>query len=146
MTEQTNRRQATTRRVVTHRELDVFARAFDASMRVYTLSRDFPREEVYSLTSQILRSSRSVCANIAEAWRKRRYGPAFVSKLNDAEGEAAETQVWLEYAVRCGYLPRSAAAGLYKDYDGIVRTLVGMAVHADDWLLPDVLAQTRGRK
>lgn len=134
------------RRLTTHRELDVFARAFDASMRVFDLSARFPRDEVYSLTSQIRRSSRSVCANIAEAWRKRRYGPAFVSKLNDAEGEAAETQVWLEYAVRCGYLTRTAAAALYKDYDRILRTLVGMATHADDWLLPDVPAQSRGRR
>lgn len=135
----------TVRRITSHRDLDVFARAFEASMKVFEHSRGFPRDEVYSLTDQIRRSSRSVCANIAEAWRKRRYGPAFVSKLNDAESEAAETQVWLEYCVKCGYLPRGAAAALYRDYDRILRTLVGMSVHAEDWLLPDVRAQAKRR-
>jgi len=78
-----------------HRELDVYRLAFDAAMRIFTLTKAFPREESYSLVDQIRRSFRSVCANIAEAWRKRRYEGAFVSKLSDAEAEAAETQVWL---------------------------------------------------
>ncbi len=87
-----------------HRELEVYRQAFEAAMQIYELSRSFPREEVYSLTDQIRRSSRSVCANLAEAWRKRRYAAAFTSKLSDVESESAETQVWLEFAVKCGYL------------------------------------------
>ena len=82
------------------RDLKVWQKAMDAAMRVFELSKRFPVEEKYSLTDQIRRSSRSVPANIAESWRKRRYPAAFVSKLNDAEGEAAETQTHLETALR----------------------------------------------
>lgn len=78
--------------VVGHQELDVYKKAFDAAMQIFELSKDFPKEETYSLTDQIRRSSRSVCANLAEAWRKRRYEAAFIAKLSDSEGEAAETQ------------------------------------------------------
>lgn len=79
------------------------------------------------------RSSRSVCSNIAEAWRKRRYEASFVSKLTDAEAEAAETQVWIDFAVKCGYLSRSDAADWYRDYDGVLGMLVEMATNADRW-------------
>src|SRR5918996_507464 len=95
-------------------------------MLIFQATKAFPSEETYSLTDQIRRSSRSVCANLAEAWRKRRYKAAFISKLSDAEGEAAETQVWLEFAVSCGYLNRDASAPLYKTYDEILRMLVAM--------------------
>jgi four helix bundle protein len=83
-------------------------------MRLFELTGAFPREEVYSLTDQVRRSSRSVWANLAEAWRKRRYRAAFVGKLSDAEAEAAETQVWIEFAVRCGYLDRDAGAAFTR--------------------------------
>ncbi len=99
------------------------------------MSKGFPKSETYSLTDQVRRSSRSVSATIAEAWRKRRYAAAFVSKVTDAEAEAAETQVWLEYAVKCGYLKRSEAAPLYGAYNRIVATLVGMTRHVDTWVL-----------
>lgn len=105
-------------------------------MQLFEISKSFPREEVYALVSQVRRSSRSVSANLAEAWRKRRYEAAFVAKLSDAEGEAAETQTWIEYAVKCGYLDRSSGAALYREYDAIIRTLVGMITHAEEWLLP----------
>src|SRR6185312_15812184 len=95
-------------------------------MQIFNLSKVFPKEETYSLTDQIRRSSRSVCANLAEAWRKRRYEAAFVAKLSDAETEASETQVWLEFAVKCGYSPRSSAAELYRAYDRVIGTVVGM--------------------
>ena len=85
-----------------HTDLEVYKKAFDTAMLIFEASKKFPREETYSLTDQIRRSSRSVCANLAEAWRKRRYKAAFISKLSDAESEAAETQVWIEFAVRCG--------------------------------------------
>lgn len=97
------------RAIRTHRELEVYRKAFDAAMQVFELTKGFPREERYSLTDQIRRSSRSVCANLAEAWRKRRYEGAFVLKLNDSEAEAAETQVWLEFAVKSNYLEAEAS-------------------------------------
>jgi four helix bundle protein len=86
------------------RELDVYQEAMSLVMRVTELTRSFPIEERFALTDQIRRSSRSICANLAEAWRKRRYEAAFVAKLNDAEAEAAETQVHLEIAFRHNYI------------------------------------------
>jgi|SRR3972149_2106277 len=109
-----------------HTDLDVYRKAFDTAMEVFAASKSFPREEAYSLTDQIRRSSRSVGANLAEAWRKRRYEAAFVAKLSDAESEAAETQVWLEFAVKCSYLDRDRATPLYQLYDEILRMLVAM--------------------
>src|SRR5438874_2297874 len=116
-------------KIRTHRDLEVYCKAFDAAMKLFEISKTFPQEEKYSLTDQIRRSSRSVCANLAEAWRKRRYKAAFISKLSDVEGEAAETQVWLEFAVKCGYVNRDQAAPLYQDYDAILGTIVGMINH-----------------
>jgi four helix bundle protein len=105
-------------------------------MKIFEDSKRFPKEETYSLTDQIRRSSRSVCANLSEAWRKRRYEGAFISKLSDAETEAAETQVWIEFAVNCGYWERLQSAAMYKEYDAITRTIVGMITHPESWLLP----------
>lgn len=102
-------------------------------MALFEHTRAFPKAELYSLTDQVRRSSRSVCANLAEAWRKRRYRSAFVAKLSDAEAEAAETQVWIEFAVRCRYLDRAAGVELYRHYDGILATIVGMITHPDSW-------------
>ncbi len=102
-------------------------------MKVFEHSKMFPKEERYSLTDQIRRSSRSVCGNLAEGWRKRRYPQAFVSKLTDSEAEAAETQSWLQFAVSCSYIQREDAATLYKQYDQIIAMLVKMVTHADDW-------------
>jgi four helix bundle protein len=118
-----------------HRDLEVYKRAFDAAMTIFQLSKCFPAEERYSLTDQIRRSSRSVCANLAEAWRKRRYEAAFISKLSDAEGEAAETQVWIEFAVKCGYVPRNQAETLYRTYNAAIGTLVGMINHPETWII-----------
>jgi four helix bundle protein len=118
-----------------HTDLEVYRRAFDAAIRVFELTKQFPREEVYSLTDQIRRASRSVCANISEAWRKRRYPAAFICKLGDAEGEAAETQVWLQFSVKCDYLERSKGEELYREYDAVLGMLVNMLRHADDWTL-----------
>jgi four helix bundle protein len=122
-------------KITSHRDLEVYRRAFRAAMRILELSKSFPKEETYSLTDQIRRSSRSVCSSIAEGWRKRRYAAAFVSKLNDAESEAAETQSWLEFAVHCDYLDRQIGKELYQEYDGIIATLVGMSNHPETWIL-----------
>src|SRR5690242_10709798 len=123
------------RKIMNHGDLDVYQRAFELAMRIFELSKLFPKEETYSLTDQIRRSSRSVCANLAEAWRKRRYEKAFISKLSDSEGEAAETQVWLAFAIKCGYMQRDDANQLYHSYNEIIRTLVGMINHPETWII-----------
>ncbi len=110
-------------------------------MTVFELTKAFPREETYSLTDQIRRSSRSVCANLAEAWRKRRYEKAFVARLSDVEAEAAETQTWIEFSVRCGYVEREKAVALYHAYDEIIRIVVSMIHQPNDWLLPQNSSQ-----
>jgi four helix bundle protein len=119
-----------------HRDLAVYQTAFTAAMEIFELSQRFPVEERYSLTDQIRRSSRSVCANLAEAWRKRRYKAAFIAKLSDCEAEAAETQIWIEFAVRCQYLEPETGRELYKKYDQILGQLVSMIKTAPQWLIP----------
>lgn len=104
-------------------------------MELFRFSKAFPKDEMYSLTDQMRRASRSVCANLAEAWRKRRYEAHFISKLSDSEAEAAETQVWIEFAVASDYLDRIQARKLYKIYDEIIGTLVGMINHPETWIL-----------
>ncbi len=106
------------------RELEVYRLGLEAAMQIFQISKAFPAEEKYSLTDQMRRCSRSVCANIGEAWRKRRYPNAFVSKLSDAEAEAAETQVWLELATRCGYLDPTVSAELEQTYEHILGKLI----------------------
>jgi four helix bundle protein len=118
-----------------HTELEVYRTAFDVAMQIFRASRSFPKEETYSLTDQIRRSSRSVCANLAEAWRKRRYEAAFIARLSDAESEAAETQVWTEFAVKCEYLERKSATMLYRSYDQILRMLVTMINRPETWII-----------
>ena len=122
--------------IQSHRELDVYKLSFDVATKIFESSKKFPKEELYSLTNQIRRSSRSVCANLAEAWRKRRYEGAFISKLSDAEAEAAETQVWIEFAIKCGYLDVETARELYRIYDQILGKLVTMISNPSPWLLP----------
>jgi len=126
----------TARKPVRHfRDLDVYQNALAAGLRVYELSKRFPPEERYALTDQIRRSSRSVCANIAEAWRKRRYEAAFVSKLSDAETEAAETQVHAEFAFKHDYLSRGEFFEIDDAYEKIIGQLVKMIDHPDKWLI-----------
>lgn len=118
-----------------HGDLEVYRLAFDAAMEIFQASKSFPREEQYALTDQIRRSSRSVCANLGEAWRKRRYQAAFVAKLSDSEAEAAETQIWIEFAVKCGYLEPEAGKALYNSYNQILAKLVHMINHAPSWTI-----------
>ena len=119
--------------IKTHRDLDVFDLSFRSGMEIFELSKSFPKEEIYSLTDQIRRSSRSVSGNIAEAYRKRRYPKSFILKLSDAEGEAAETQVWLDYALACDYISQDKYNTLNDHYDHIIAMLVKMSNRADDW-------------
>ena len=118
-----------------YRELQVYQNAKDWTVKIFEPTRSFPAEERYSLTDQIRRSSRSVCANLAEAWRKRRYEAAFVSKLSDAETEAAETQVHAEVAWRCGYLPEAKFKEIDAAYDRILGQSVKMADQPEKWLI-----------
>jgi four helix bundle protein len=117
------------------KELRVYQAAMEAAMRIFELSKHFPSEERYSLTDQIRRCSRSVCTNIAEAWRKRRYPAHFVSKLSDSEGEAEETRVWLEFARRCNYLAEHDAQELDETYDRILSQLVTMISNHEKWII-----------
>ena len=118
-----------------HTELEAYKRAYAAAMRIFELTKTFPKEERYSLIDQMRRSSRSVCANIAEGWRKRRYPAAFVSKLNDGEAEAAETQTWLQFSVDCQTMDRAAAASLDTEFDEVIAMLVAMINHPNDWTI-----------
>lgn len=118
-----------------HVDLDVYQSGFTAAMEIFELSKSFPKEETYSLTDQVRRSTRSVCANLAEAWRKRRYVAAFIAKLGDSEAEAAETQTWIQFAVACKYLDRNKGRELYQINDAIIAMLVDMIRHADKWVL-----------
>jgi len=118
-----------------YKELRVYQNALDAAMKIFELTKAFPPEEKYAMVDQMRRSSHSVCANLAEAWRKRRYKAAFVAKLSDAESEACETQVWIEFAHRCGYLEQASAEELDQCYDKIIGQLVTMIGEADKWLI-----------
>lgn len=121
--------------ISSYKELRVYQKAMTAAMRIFELTKHFPVEERYSLTDQIRRASRSVCSNIGEAWRKRRYPAHFVSKLNDSEGEAEETRVWLEFSWRCGYMSKSEASELDTEYDQIIGQLVRMVDRPDQWAI-----------
>lgn len=118
-----------------HRDLGIYQIAFEAAMKIFELSKNFPVEERYSLTDQIRRSSRSVCANMTEAWRKRRYEAAFVAKLNDCEAESAETQTWIEFAVKCNYLNIETGRKLYGNYNQVLSGLVTMINNPSRWLM-----------
>lgn len=117
------------------RELKVWQKGMDVAMQVFELTRRFPAEERYALTDQMRRSSRSVPANISEAWRKRRYPAASVSRLNDAEGEAAETQTHVEIARRCHYLAGPEAKALDQGCEEILAMLTDMATHPEQWTI-----------
>jgi len=123
------------------RELIVYQKARAASREILALTRRFPKEEMFSLTDQIRRSSRSVGAQIAEAWAKRRYEAHFISKLTDADGEQMETQHWLETALDCEYINQDAMkAFLAKYYEEIGRLLGGMMAKADLFCNPEALS------
>jgi four helix bundle protein len=120
-------------KVADYKDLRVYKLAFDSAMRIFELARKFPSEEKFSLTDQSRRSSRSVCANIIVAWRKRRYEAAFISKLSDSDEEAAETEVHLDFALQCGYLSPETHAALRDHYDHICAQLTRMMNDAPSW-------------
>jgi four helix bundle protein len=120
-------------KIRSHRELEVYRLSYDAAMQIFKITKNFPKEEKYSLTDQIRRSSRSVCSNLAEAFRKRRYPKSFISKLSDSESEAAESQTWLDFSSSCGYLSELDHRTLNDTYDKIIGKLVNMSLHSENW-------------
>jgi four helix bundle protein len=130
-----NEETPTKRAIIDHKELRVYQLAFDAAMTIFDLTTTFPTDERYALSDQIRRSSRSICANLAEAWRKRRYEAAFLGKLSDCEAEAAETQTWLDFAINCQYISPEKGEELYMTYNQVLAGLVSMIRNPSPWLL-----------
>jgi len=122
-----------TKRIGSVRELKVYRLAFQAAMEIFEISKGFPKEETYSLTDQVRRASRSVCTNLSEGWRKRRYKAVFVNKLSDAGQEAAETQTWLEFALACKYIDKETFERLDEKYEHIFAMLFTMEQKTDSF-------------
>jgi four helix bundle protein len=119
------------------RELDVYKLALAEAKKIFIVTKNFPREEIFSLTNQIRRSSRAVDAMLAESWARRRYPSAFVNKINEALGEAMETQSWLDQALECEYISREQYRELDKSWQYIGAMLNRMIQRADDFCNPD---------
>ena len=113
------------------RDLKVYQLGFELAMQIFEESKHFPREEIYSLTDQVRRSSRSVATNVGEGYRKKRYSKMFVSKMADADGEGTETQVWLDFAERCGYISKRRQIELVSGYEEVGRMLGSMIQHPE---------------
>jgi four helix bundle protein len=112
------------------RDLEVYRRAFNAAMEIFQMTKDFPAEEKYSLVDQIRKASRSVCANLSESWRKRRYIAVFKNKITDSMQEASETQCWLEFSLHCGYIVQDTFDKLDDEYEQIIAMLNSMEMNA----------------
>ena len=123
------------KKITTHKDLNVYQLSYNLTIEIFQLTKSFPREELYSLTDQIRRSSRSVPANIAEAFRKRRYEKAFIAKLSDSEGEAAETQVWLDIAKDSKYISVEVHDELYARYNDVLGKIVRMINTSKYWII-----------
>lgn len=122
-------------KIRSHKDLKVYQLAFKLAIQIHQLTMSFPVEEKYSLIDQIRRSSRSVCANIAELWRKRRYPKHFVSKITDCEGEAGETQVWLDLSLAFNYIDQETHQKLFDQYEHIIAMLINMSNNSDKWTI-----------
>jgi len=123
-------------KIRTVRDLEVYRKAFDSAMEIFEFSKSFPKEERYSLTDQIRRASRSVCSNLSEGWRKRRYRAVFLNKLTDSGQEAAETQTWLEFSFHCKYINEETFNRLDKSYEHIFAMLNAMEKKVDSFCPP----------
>ena len=117
-----------------HRDLNVYQKAFSLAMKIFDLTKRFPKEETYSLVDQIRRSSRSVCSCLAEAYRKRRYQPYFVNKLTDADGENSETIVWLEFSLSSGYISGEQFNDMEQAAEEVGRILSSMIANPEKFL------------
>jgi four helix bundle protein len=115
------------------RDLIVYQKAYRLAMEIFEISRSFPKEEKYSLTDQMRRSSRSVTSNIAEAWARKRYVKSFVNKLTDSLGEEYETEVWLDYSRDTKYITELKHSELMNEYDEVRKMLISMINHPEKW-------------
>lgn len=122
-------------KIGSYRELRVYEAAIIAAMKIFEITKSFQKEEKYSMTDQMRRASRSVCTNIGEAWRRRRYKAAFIAKLNDPETEATETQVWLELALISGYITEEFHNEMFNEYESIAAQLVVMINQSEKWII-----------
>ena len=122
-------------KVGSFKDLIVYQKAYKLAMEIFEISKDFPKEEKYSLTDQIRRSSRSVTSNIAESWAKRRYEKAFVNKLTDSLGEEFETENWLDYSKDCNYIQEVTHDKILREYDEVRKMLISMINNPEKWCL-----------
>lgn len=122
-------------RIRSHKDLKVYQLSYNLAMEIFKISKNFPNEEQYALTSQIRNSSRSVAANLAEAFRKRRYKKAFIAKLSDSKGEAAGTQTWIDFAKDCKYINPGTCEQLNQKYEHVIGMFVNMIHSADQWTI-----------
>jgi four helix bundle protein len=121
------------KRITSHRDLEIYRRAFEAAMAVFDLTRNLPQEEAYSMVDPLRRASRSVCANLASAWRRRHFRATCMSKLFKVQSSAAETQVWIEFAVRCQYLTVEKGRELYATYKNVLKAVDAILNKPDAW-------------
>ena len=120
-------------KIESFKDLIVYQKSYKLAMEVFEISKSFPKEEKYSLTDQIRRSSRSVTSNLAEAWAKRRYEKSFINKLTDSLGEENETEVWLDYSCDCKYIDKDTHDRLLTEYGEVRKILISMINNADKW-------------
>ena len=126
------------------RDLDVYRRAFEVAMKIFELTKKFPGDEKFSMVDQIRRATRSVCSNIAEGWRKRRYISVFRNKMTDAMQEASEAQCWLEFAFSCRYISEDEFQNLDTEYENIIGMLSSMEMKSEKFCYT-VLDKAKGR-
>lgn len=122
-------------RIQSHKDLKVYQLSYDLAMEIFDISKNFLKEERYALTSQIRNSSRSVAANLAEAFRKRRYKKAFIAKLSDSEAEGAETQTWLDFSRDCKYINPETCENLNQKYEHVIGMIVNMIHNPEKWTI-----------
>jgi four helix bundle protein len=122
---------------MSYKTLIAYQKAFALAMKIFKVSKRFPKEEIFGLTSQIRRSSRAVCSNMAEGYRKRRYEAHFISKLTDADTENSETEVWLDFSLACEYILQEEYDELYRDAEEIGR-LFSFMIENPSKFLPKV--------
>ncbi len=123
------------KKINSYKELRVYRKSMDLAMEIFEITKGFPQVEKYSLVDQMPRASRSVWANLAEPWRKRRYEAAFIAKLNAAKTEACETQIWIEFSLRCQYIDEAIAHRLDQGYEHVLSQLIRMIDNLDKWLI-----------
>ena len=122
-------------KIESFKDLIVYQKAYKLAMEIFEISKSFPKEEKFSLTDQIRRSSRSVTSCIAESWAKRRYEKTFVNKLTDSLGEENETEVWLDYSKDCKYIKKKIHETLLSEYAEVRKMLISMINNTDKWCL-----------